>query len=820
MAVPATACVPVAEGPQFVRALSRFGDSPAVIAPGAALTYRELDAWVDEAMAALPARRSVIPVPAANTLRCLVSYLAALRAGHVVMMVPPCRESLAGEYRAAVELHPDLAMLLPTSGSTGSPKVVRLSGVNLESNAHAIAEALRLRGCDRAITSLSPAYSYGLSVLNSHLAVGACLVLSEASVTDPGFWTRARAAGVTTLAGVPYTFELLDRLGFDAGRDCPTLRLLTCAGGRLPAERVRDFADRGARQGWALAVMYGQTEATARMAVLTPELAAEHPSSVGLPIPGGSFEIRDPDREGVGEVVYRGPNVMMGYATRVEDLSRGPDLAELRTGDRGRMADGLLHIEGRTSRFAKVRGLRVDLDDVERALEPLASACVELPEALGVVVDGDPFRAAAVVRETTGLPPVALRVLRAPLPRFDNGKTDRVACREMLQDVPAPGDGSGSLEDRLVRAYDDVLAVPVTPDDSFASLGGDSLSYVAASVAVERVLGDLPHDWHLRSVRDLARDGRPAGRGVLRLRHAETSVVLRAVSILLVVASHAAVIDIRGGAHLLMALVGYNFARFQATAPAPPWRSLARFLVPSMAWVTGVAVVAGSYSTSALGLAWLTHPVQDTPDWRYWFIGALVWVLPLAVMALSLPAFRGVLRRRPFAGPLAAAGAAYLGAVVVVPDARPSSLFSPVAVLWVFLLGWAVAAADGPARRAVASAVVLLVVPLTFAESRVWVVAGGLLVLVWVRRVALPGWLVQVAAAVAQASLIIYLTHWQVLEVVRNEVALIASVSVGLAVSALMARMRRWRASWAVPAPRAAVSWGRASLRVPLPQLR
>jgi acyl-coenzyme A synthetase/AMP-(fatty) acid ligase len=164
-------------------------------------------------------------------------------------------------------LHDDLALLLSTSGSAGSPKLVRLSRSNLVSNAAAIAEYLGIREADGAATTLPMSYCYGLSVVHSHLLRGAGLVLTDHSVVDDEFWKLFRRHRGTALAGVPYTFELLERLGAET-LDLPHLRYVTQAGGQMPPERVRRFAELGLRQGWELFVMYGSTEATARMAYL------------------------------------------------------------------------------------------------------------------------------------------------------------------------------------------------------------------------------------------------------------------------------------------------------------------------------------------------------------------------------------------------------------------------------------------------------------------------------------------------------------------------------------------------------------------------
>ncbi|WP_043623677.1 AMP-binding protein [Nonomuraea candida] len=318
-----------------------------------------------------------------NTLASVFCYLGAWHAGRPVALLDPdlppaALADLAERFRPAALLgfthpldgpppprtdvpdpHPDLGLLLATSGSTGSPKLVRLSRQAVLSNAAAIATALSLGPEEIAPTSLPLHYSYGLSVLNSHLVAGGAVVLTEAGLLERSFWADLRTYACTSLAAVPYQYSMLRRLRFDRSQ-YPSLTTLTQAGGRLAPELVEEFAAQAER----FYVMYGQTEATARIAVLPPDRLADRPGSVGVAIPGGRLEIED------GEVVYYGPNVMMGYAERAEDLARGDDLGgRLRTGDLGRLdAEGFLHITGRLKRIAKVFGTRVNLDDVERLL--------------------------------------------------------------------------------------------------------------------------------------------------------------------------------------------------------------------------------------------------------------------------------------------------------------------------------------------------------------------------------------------------------------------------------------------------------------------
>jgi acyl-CoA synthetase (AMP-forming)/AMP-acid ligase II len=278
----------------------------------------------------------------------------------------------------APEIHPELSLLLSTSGSTGSPKLVRLRRENVEQNARSIAIGLDIDPDERPITSLPIHYSYGLSVLNSHLLRGACVVLTDHALTAQEFWKVFRQYGCTSMAGVPFSYQILRRLDLDK-LELPTLRTLTQAGGRLDPPVVAHFSDLMRRRGGRFFVMYGQTEATARMTILPSERLPEKLGTVGRAIPGGRLEILGAiDERGTGEVVYYGPNVMMGYAESAADLARGDELGGvLHTGDLGTLdADGFLTIVGRSKRIAKVYGLRINLDEIEATLREHGPAAV------------------------------------------------------------------------------------------------------------------------------------------------------------------------------------------------------------------------------------------------------------------------------------------------------------------------------------------------------------------------------------------------------------------------------------------------------------
>ncbi|GAA3234747.1 AMP-binding protein [Dactylosporangium siamense] len=299
---------------------------------------------------------------------------------------------------SSVVADPGLATLLATSGSTGSPKLVRLSRDAILANTTAIIEALGITGDDVAVSSLPFYYSFGMSVLNTHLAAGATVVVESAGLVARSFWAAVGEHRVTSLALVPSQYEMLRRLRFDPRR-YPSLRTLTQAGGRLRAELVRDFHDRMASVGGRLFVMYGQTEAAPRLTTLPAERLAEKLGSVGPAVPGGRLTVRLDDGAEttepgvVGEVLYRGPNVMMGYAETAADLARGDEQGGLlETGDLGHLdEEGYLFIDGRLKRFGKVFGVRLNLDDIERlaaAGGPGAVAAVAGDDKVLVFVEG------------------------------------------------------------------------------------------------------------------------------------------------------------------------------------------------------------------------------------------------------------------------------------------------------------------------------------------------------------------------------------------------------------------------------------------------
>ena len=399
-----------------------------------------------------------------NETEPLAAYVSALRLGHAVMLLDaalaePLVERIVAEYspawvvqpatrdcsagyvaeiradgwafarrtdRPTYKIHPELAVLLSTSGSTGSPKAVRLSYANLQANAQSIAEYLELKPRDRAITTLPFSYSYGLSVINSHLLAGASVVLTDAGLTSREFWHQFETHAVTSFAGVPFTYQMLHRLNPDK-LPLGTLDTLTQAGGKLSGALTEYFCGLAERRGWRFFVMYGQTEATARISYVPPHSLPSKIGSIGIPIPGGRMSVADD-----GELVYDGPNVMMGYAEGKDDLGKGDELhGVLRTGDlASRDAEGFFFLQGRIKRFVKIHGNRVGLDALETSLEealrvPVAVTGVDEKIFIHTTVNVSEGSVRKAIRDLFGFHGSTYSIQLTPeLPMTASGKKD------------------------------------------------------------------------------------------------------------------------------------------------------------------------------------------------------------------------------------------------------------------------------------------------------------------------------------------------------------------------------------------------------------
>ena len=375
---------------------------------GQSITYGDICDFAQEFAKHLP-QRSLIFLLSENRIGSLLGYTAALSNRIVPLIISSATEE--GSYNHLYELYQpeylwlpqtkaegrdvvfsawdyclvktgnpptpmyeELSLLLPTSGSTGSPKLVRHSYRNIEANADNVRRLFKLDCTVKAMAILPMHYTMGLSVIASHLLAGATLLLSGRSLLDKGFWATLKEA--TSFTGVPYSYEILTKMRFSR-MDLPNLKVITQGGGKLTEAMWNTLAQYAADKGKQFIATYGQSECTARMAFLPPELALEKVCSIGIAEPGGQLSIVDDngnetfEGEAQGEMVYRGENVTLGYATCREDLLKGDENhGMMHTGDLARRdADGCYFIIGRLKRFLKIYGLRIGLDEVERMIK-------------------------------------------------------------------------------------------------------------------------------------------------------------------------------------------------------------------------------------------------------------------------------------------------------------------------------------------------------------------------------------------------------------------------------------------------------------------
>ncbi len=312
-----------------------------------------------------------------NDVSSIVEYLACLEAEAPVVLLDANKDAetiknLRKIYQPGItQCHPDLAVCLTTSGSTGSPKLVRLTKRNIFANAESIAEYLQIDDNERPITMLPMYYSYGLSIINSHLLKGATILLTDKTYAQREFWNFLKENEATSMSGVPYTWELLRRLRF-MRMELPSVKTMTQAGGKLNPDIAKEYIQWAKANDKRFIVMYGQTEATARMSYLPWERAEEKYASIGIAIPGGEFSLAEN-----GELIYKGENVSMGYAECAKDLQKGNENhGVLHTGDVARVdEDGFYYITGRKKRFVKIWGNRCNLDQIEQILKQVTTSC-------------------------------------------------------------------------------------------------------------------------------------------------------------------------------------------------------------------------------------------------------------------------------------------------------------------------------------------------------------------------------------------------------------------------------------------------------------
>ena len=283
----------------------------------------------------------------------------------------------------------DLASLMLTSGSTAQAKGVMVTHRNIECNAKDILHYTGIAAGDRVMVVLPFYHCYGASLMHTHLMAGGSLVLNNRFMFPEKVLDEIEQKRCTGFAGVPATYQILLRKTRFAGRSFPSLRWFQQAGGKLPDPFIRELREALPRV--RLFVMYGQTEATARLSYLPPERLDDKLGSIGQGLPGTRLEVLGPDgtpvRPGsdeVGEIVASGENVTPGYWNDAEETRRFFRDGKLYTGDVARVdEDGFIFLVERARDFIKPMGNRVSPKEVEEVV-------AHLPEVVEVAVIGTP----------------------------------------------------------------------------------------------------------------------------------------------------------------------------------------------------------------------------------------------------------------------------------------------------------------------------------------------------------------------------------------------------------------------------------------------
>lgn len=341
------------------------------------------------------------------------------------------------------QLSEKLSMLLTTSGSTGSPKLVRHKYGNLEANAVNVARAFSWTVDENGICDLPMNYTMGLNVINSYLVTGASVLMVKANLMEPEFWKFIKDQEGTSFTGVPFSYEVMRRIGFDK-MDLPKLYTLAEGGGKLTDKMFKWIATFCKKSGKRFCATFGTSETSARVAFLNPALALEKIGSIGKSIPNGELflldEVKNEDGSTTGELAYRGPNVTMGYALCKEDLLKDDEFCgEYHTGDIAkRDEEGYYYIVGRKGRFLKLFSLRVSLDETERILKTqypnVDFVCTGDDKRMNIFTTSEELKDQIVpyISKKTNIHHSAFKVfLIGKIPRNEYGKVKFAELKEM-----------------------------------------------------------------------------------------------------------------------------------------------------------------------------------------------------------------------------------------------------------------------------------------------------------------------------------------------------------------------------------------------------
>ncbi len=784
-------------------------EAVAFVSPdGSTVTYRQFAIDCDQYALYFPDKKTLSLIECDNSYPSILAIYATLRAGHAALLAAPEDKTQlnrltetykpdfivsCGVPKACVGhpnthiLHKDLALLINTSGSTGSTKAVKLSLQSVSANARDIADYLSLASQDRALLTLPLHYCYGLSVVSSHLYVGASLVTGQANPIDDDLRDNLINLEVTNFPAVPFTIELLEKRQFRKWQ-LPVLRFITQAGGRLNKELVTVYANWAKSVNKSFFVMYGATEATARMAYMTTEQALKTPDCIGQSIPNGRFEIIDENGKTIespnipGELVYYGPNVMMGYAINRQELELEPGLEKLVTGDIAEWNEhGLVRIVGRKSRFSKLYGKRQNLADIEQFFNTetfsLAACSDDHHLFLAIQGENDEKQISMAIQTTFGINRGDIVVCRyETLPRLASGKVDYPAITKNAKQVLDSQSKKAKKNDNQTGDMQKLIAIfarafnrDISINDSFNSLGGDSLTYVQISMGIEDVLGYLPDKWETLTVSALyQKRKKPAADWLSQI---ETNVFLRAVAIVFVVLDHSGQGYLAGGALLLLFIAGHNMARFRmlnnkAHLLPTLWSIVKGVLVPFWLLTLTYGLLKGNIDWNSIALISTIIGKNGVAGFQTWFVISLVHAIVLTSLLTSL--FYRLVRKLELVSSkslwLFLVGVAALlfaidQSLMSYPQtATPGT--SITRMYLVFTLGLASALLSTARERALLVAVMLVVFPIFSHDiGRQIIPLIGALLCIFLPKMYVPSVLNHLITWIGGGSLFIYMLH-------------------------------------------------------------
>ncbi len=489
--------------------------------------------------------------------------------------------------------------------------------------------------------------------------------------------------------------------------------------------------------------------------------------------------------------MFSGPGVMLGYAEHSDDLALGRMIDELHTGDLATIDDdGLVRIVGRRSDFCKIAGLRVDLAAVQARLarDDLAAIVVGDDDGLAVALDGarEPTATTAEIRDAAaaagGLDLALVSVAVLPkLPTLPSGKVDRAAClREVRAAHETPRKpklwrrgNRESAEDALARILG---KEELATSKSFVANGGNSLNHSAAAVALARECGSLPRDWHHRPLAEFLESEGPKRRRWLI--SVETSVVLRALAVLTIAGNHTGAIEMLGGAHALLAIAGYNYARFILSQQNTwqRWRASLRTMsavaIPTMLVALFGVLVTGYYLwPNVFMLDWVFGP--DTAGGRHrvlWFIETYLLAMLLAAAVISIPAVTRCYRSRPWLTGVGLTLVTLIAKPIAFGFGMERAHYLPWVCVWFFMLGIAIANSTTWPKRLVTLALMAAGTYQFFFHpfhqvNREIYVAVAIALLILLANVRLPILLARVVQLLASASLYVYILQFDLFHV-------------------------------------------------------